>query len=106
LDRFITKVAVEQMVGLKYPAIWERIRKGTFPRGVLVGDGPSAPVRWRESEILEWMDARPLQSTLGDADWAASPRAQAMRERGRKGGLARAAKRKTVPPVRRRLIQP
>ena len=43
------------MVGLSRPTLWRQQKQGTFPKRLQVG--PNS-VRWRESEILEWIESR------------------------------------------------
>jgi prophage regulatory protein len=58
LQRFLRISVVEQIVGLKKSAIYERIAEGKFPRPVPLGDFPNSPVGWLEDEIIEWQRAR------------------------------------------------
>ena len=68
-----------------YPSIWSRMRTGEFPRSLVVGKGRAARVKWRYSEILDWMDRLPRSSLLGDPD-RDKVLAREASERGRKGG--------------------
>ena len=65
--RLIRKKEVLQRVGLSYPTIWSMMREGAFPRSIRLTDGPSAKVAWLESDIDQWMAARPQQKLKGDA---------------------------------------
>lgn len=56
LDKLLRLSEVCSSVALAKSAIYERIAAGTFPRPVSVG--PKA-VRWRQSEISEWVESRP-----------------------------------------------
>jgi prophage regulatory protein len=57
---YLLRIAeVEQRVGLKKSAIYDRISAGTFPGPVT--DGSAS--RWVESEVEEW-----IQSRIADRD--------------------------------------
>ena len=51
---------VRDAVGLKTTAIYDAIRKGSFPSPVRIGD---RAVAWRESDIEAWISARPSTGT-------------------------------------------
>ena len=51
-ERLLKSSEVEEMVGLSRPTLWRRQQLGTFPSRLQVG--PNS-VRWKESEILEWI---------------------------------------------------
>lgn len=62
MERLLSKGQVIEMVGLSYPTIWQRMRTGRFPRSVAInGVGTRVNVRWRESEVLQWIDDLPRQ---------------------------------------------
>ena len=65
-DRLMHRAEVEHLVSLKRSAIYRLMRSGEFPLPLKIG--PRA-VRWRESDIRAWIDARPLAT--GDAHNAA-----------------------------------
>lgn len=54
--------AVIQRVGYKKPTIYAKIKDGTFPKPVKLGE---RAVAWQESEIEVWIQAR-----IGNADAA------------------------------------
>ena len=54
-DRFLTRSEVEAKVGLKKDALYARIRDAGFPPPVSLG---AQTVRWRLSEVQDWMDSR------------------------------------------------
>ena len=56
LDRLLRIDEVRNRVGLGTSAIYRRMAAGTFPAARQLGPGC---VRWRESEIREWMDNLP-----------------------------------------------
>ena len=49
--------------GVSFPAIWNWMRAGTFPRSRLVG-GLSM---WRSDEIDDWINGLPVRPYRGDA---------------------------------------
>jgi prophage regulatory protein len=54
--RLISAREVEQKIGLRRTALYERIAKGEFPKPVRVSDRCS---RWVEQEIDAWIAALP-----------------------------------------------
>ena len=56
MDNLLSRREVEGVVGLRGSYIYELIKRDAFPTPVRVG--PRA-VRWRSSEIAEWVEARP-----------------------------------------------
>ncbi len=50
---------VMELVPLSASTIYKRMGEGTFPRSQNLGGGV---VCWRESEILEWLDSRPISN--------------------------------------------
>jgi prophage regulatory protein len=62
---------VSDRVGLRHSAIYDAIRKGTFPRPVLLG---RKAVAWLEAEVDAWINAR-----IAERDAATLPK----RPRGR-----------------------
>lgn len=59
MDRLLSRPEVEQAIGLKCSQIYNLMRKGTFPEPIKVGE---RAVRWRESEIVAYIDSRPRAS--------------------------------------------
>jgi len=58
LDRLIRlRPDLENTVGLKRARIYELMRVGRFPLPLRIGD---RAVAWRESDIAEWINSRPL----------------------------------------------
>jgi len=51
-DRFIRLPEVLRMTSLSRSTLYEKIRKGAFPRQVSLGDNI---VAWYESDVLAWM---------------------------------------------------
>ena len=66
MERLLYKGEVLDICGISYPNIWSQMRAGTFPRSVKVGEGKFGRVAWRESEIEEWVKARPRTILKGD----------------------------------------
>ena len=62
--KFISKAAVCEMVGKSYPTIWRWMQDSGFPRARNTGGSMS----WIESDVQDWMAARPIQRLKGDAD--------------------------------------
>ncbi len=61
--RLIDKEELLARVPLSYPNIWERMKKGTFPRSRMIGDRTF----WLESEIEEYIASLPVRPLKGDA---------------------------------------
>jgi prophage regulatory protein len=53
LDKILRRPAVEYITGLGRSAIYDAMKKGTFPQAVKLG--PKA-VGWRESDIRKWLE--------------------------------------------------
>jgi prophage regulatory protein len=53
IDRLLRRRDVESIVGLSRSAIYDRMAEGTFPKPVSLN---ARAVRWRESDVLRWMD--------------------------------------------------
>ena len=53
--RLLRFTDVSDRVGLRHSAIYDAIRKGTFPKPVLLG---RKAVAWLESEVDAWINAR------------------------------------------------
>ena len=56
MDTLLSRRQVETVVGLRGSYIYELIQRDAFPKPVRVG---RAAVRWRSSEIVEWIESRP-----------------------------------------------
>jgi len=55
---YISKREMLQYVGLAYPAVWRRIRLGTFPKGICIG----RKVWWVRAEVEHWLQTQPRQN--------------------------------------------
>lgn len=54
---------VEERIGLKHSAIYDRVKKGTFPPPISIGAGSA--VGWIEAEIDSWVELQIKQSRSG-----------------------------------------
>jgi prophage regulatory protein len=54
--RFLRMPDVIKLVGIKRTVIYERIKKGTFPKPVQIG---ARAVAWDEEELAVWQNALP-----------------------------------------------
>lgn len=63
VDRLLMKSEVEARTGLSTSSIYRGMRAGTFPEPFRVG---VRAVRWRQSEIEQWLASLPRAS--GDLD--------------------------------------
>ena len=61
-DHLVTRREVEERFGMSRSTIYRQMRAGNFPEPIKVS--PKA-VRWRESELEEWLATRPRGT--GDA---------------------------------------
>ena len=52
---------VEQLVQLSRSTIYAAVKAGTFPAPVRIG---ARAVAWRISEVEQWLEARPLASSV------------------------------------------
>ena len=55
-NRLLRRSQVEEIAGLSRSSIYRRMQKGEFPRPVKIG---SAAVRWKEREIVAWLESLP-----------------------------------------------
>ena len=63
-DRFISKHEVLKVSGLSHVTQWRMEKRDEFPKRRQMSPGR---VGWLESEILEWMNTRPLANIEGVA---------------------------------------
>ena len=66
MEKLLSRMEVCDLIGLSYPSIWDKMRKGTFPRSVSLGPGRRGRVAWRESEIEKWIKELPIAPLKGD----------------------------------------
>ena len=57
-DRLLRRREVEAVVGLGRSTIYAKVADGSFPRPVNV---TSRDVRWRASEVREWIEGLPTK---------------------------------------------
>lgn len=50
-EKFLRRRKVEELTGLARSTIYDRIKAGTFPKPVKIGD---RSVAWRQSDIDAW----------------------------------------------------
>jgi predicted DNA-binding transcriptional regulator AlpA len=73
-ERFLRRKEVARRVGVTPLTIWSWVRRGEFPQSYRLNpnSGPAAPVAWKESEIVQWINSRPIGSSNGyPQSWAA-----------------------------------
>jgi predicted DNA-binding transcriptional regulator AlpA len=61
-ERLLNKYEVMAISGVSYPTLWDWMRKGRFPRSLVVG-GRSM---WRSTEVDAWLAGLPLRPLKGD----------------------------------------
>ena len=62
-DRLLRRREVEKITGLSRSSIYRLMQKDEFPRPVKVGP---AAVRWRQSDIVDWLESRPIAGSEHD----------------------------------------
>ena len=56
-DRLLRRREVEKVTGLARSSIYRYMQEGNFPRPLRVGP---AAVRWKASDITDWLESRPV----------------------------------------------
>ena len=56
-DRLLRRVEVEERTGLARTTIYRKMRAGTFPLPLKISE---RAVRWRLSDVHEYIESRPL----------------------------------------------
>ena len=56
-DRLLRRRQVEELTAMSRSGIYRAMQAGDFPRPVKIG---AAAVRWRESDIVRWLESRPI----------------------------------------------
>ena len=56
MEKLLRRDEVEDLVGLATTSVYRLMRAGSFPEPVRVG---ARAVRWRRSELEEWLAGRP-----------------------------------------------
>ncbi len=59
-DRLLRRREVEKISGMSRSSIYRLMQEGDFPRPVRVGP---AAVRWKASDIVAWIESRPLATS-------------------------------------------
>ncbi len=60
-ERLITYTEVSQICGLARSTIYEWVQRGNFPAPVKLGPGAKAPVKFKLSEVMAFIDKLPIQ---------------------------------------------
>lgn len=81
MRRLIYKPEVVERSGRSYPWIWTAMRRGDFPRSVVVG----GKVAWYAHEFEAWLVALPRAKLKGDPGYSPSPNRCMSRGRYRRG---------------------
>ena len=68
--RLLRRREVEDRVGLRTSAIYEKMNKGLFPKPVRIGENS---VRWTEASIDQWIVERVAATRPATADEKAPP---------------------------------
>ena len=63
-DRLLTRGEVEARTALSRTSIYRKMREGSFPEPLKIG---ARAVRWRESEIEEFIASRPRATGMAAA---------------------------------------
>ena len=65
--KFLSRKQVCTIVGVTYPSLWTWVRAGHFPPGrkLGIGEGNRNKIVWVESEVIHWMETRPVQLPKG-----------------------------------------
>lgn len=68
LENLLTTVEVAELFALKPNSLVRMRMEGSGPRFVKLGSGPRAKVRYRRSDVLEFLDANTRTNTsyMGD----------------------------------------
>lgn len=56
-ERLLRRREVERITGMSRSSIYRLMQEGEFPRPVRIGP---AAVRWRLSDIMAWIESRPV----------------------------------------------
>ena len=64
--RLMSKHEVCDVTGMSFPTIWDKMRKGKFPRSRAYNDDNGGKACWLASEVEEWIVNRPVKPIKGD----------------------------------------
>jgi predicted DNA-binding transcriptional regulator AlpA len=57
-DRLIDRQELQRLAKMSRASVFRKLKDGTLPAGFQLWDGPTAPRRWRLSEIRAWIESR------------------------------------------------
>ncbi|RFC67788.1 helix-turn-helix transcriptional regulator [Mesorhizobium denitrificans] len=57
-ERLLTEKEVTKIIGLSRVVIWEMRKRGDFPQPLKLTPGQTGAIRWRLSEIENWIETR------------------------------------------------
>ena len=60
MERIMRIPEVVEVTGLSKATIWRRVKSGDFPAPVRLGNMATRSVGWREGEVQDWLDTRPI----------------------------------------------
>ena len=61
--QLLSRHQIVALTGFTYPWIWQKMQRGQFPRGRIVG----GKTMWLASEVEAWLAGLPLRPLKGDA---------------------------------------
>lgn len=85
-DRLMRLEEAERITGLSRSSIYRKMDEGTFPRSVRVTSGA---VRWRMSQIMDWMESLPVTGGESAGDESSDSHGQRFRSRRRRSRTQR-----------------
>lgn len=68
MEKLMNREQVAEAVGLSIPSLYRLMGKGHFPRPLKIG---LRSVRWRESDVREFLESRPVAAGEVGPDTAA-----------------------------------
>ncbi len=69
---FLTTAQVLELLQIGRTKLWELVRSGSLP-AYRIGEGATAPLRYRRSEVLDWLEGRRVAAPDAPADSPPSP---------------------------------
>ena len=60
MERMMRISEIIQVTGLSSTTIWRRVKAGDFPAPVRLGSLKTRSIGWREGEVQQWLDSRPV----------------------------------------------
>lgn len=55
MKELYTREEVLELTTLQYPALWNMMVEGTFPRSIIITKGPSGKRAWVKEEVDAWL---------------------------------------------------